>query len=160
MARDYGKRFEAKFKEDFAKIPDSSIDRIFDPVGGYYGIRNVCDFICYRFPFIFYVECKSTLGNTFPLSNLTQYEALLKKKGKKGIHAGVMIWFVEHSRIAWVSIQEFERIKMLGLKSINVKMLGDPQYDILEIPGILKRTFIDADYSVLIDKAEKELQGE
>jgi hypothetical protein len=30
-------------------------------------------------------------------------------------------------------------------------MLGDPNYKILEIPSKKKRTFMDSDYSVLLD---------
>ena len=49
-----GKQFELKFKEDFSKIPESTIDRIYDVTTGYKSISNVCDFICYKYPNIFY----------------------------------------------------------------------------------------------------------
>ena len=36
MAVNKGKAWEAKFKTDFMKsFPDGSIDRLYDPVGGY-----------------------------------------------------------------------------------------------------------------------------
>ena len=53
-----GKQFELKFKEDFLKIPESTIDRIYDVTTGYKSISNVCDFICYKYPNIFYIECQ------------------------------------------------------------------------------------------------------
>lgn len=71
MADNYGKQFEKKFKEDFLKIQNVSIDRIYDVTNGYSHISNICDFICYKYPNILYAEVKTIKGNTFPLSNLT-----------------------------------------------------------------------------------------
>lgn len=51
MANNYGKAFEAKFKEDFlASIPDSTIDRLYDTTNGYRAITNIADFIGYKKP--------------------------------------------------------------------------------------------------------------
>lgn len=160
MPTSRGKQFEAKFKQDFALIPGSTIDRLYDPVGGYKSIRNVSDFIGYVYPYIFYLECKTTEQNTFPLGNLTQYEDLLEKKNIKGALAGVVIWFVNCKRIGWVSIEEFERIKNKGYKSINVRMLDDPEFNVIEVPGLIKRVSIDADYSVIVEEAKKKWEGE
>ena len=154
MPTSMGQQFETKFKHDFSLIPGATIDRLYDPVAGYKFIKNVSDFIGYVYPYIFYLECKSTEQNTFPLANLTQYEDLLTKKDVKGALAGVVIWFVNHKREAWVSIEEFQRIKELGYKSINVKMLDDSEFNVVEIPGIIKRTLIDADYSVIVEQAK------
>ena len=71
MAVNRGKQFEAKFKEDFLKIPNSTIDRLYDSVSGYKSVSNISDFIAYRYPFCFYIECKSHEGNTFPFAKLT-----------------------------------------------------------------------------------------
>ena len=38
MAVNRGKQFEKKFKEDFSKIPDSTIDRLYDTTNGYKNI--------------------------------------------------------------------------------------------------------------------------
>ena len=35
MAKNYGKEFEQKFKEDFLKLGDCSIDRLYDVLIGY-----------------------------------------------------------------------------------------------------------------------------
>ena len=40
MTQNYGKAFEARFKEDFIKtFPEGSIDRIYDSVSGYKSIK-------------------------------------------------------------------------------------------------------------------------
>ena len=86
MARDRGKEFEAKFKDDFLKtVPNSTIDRLYDPVMGYISISNIADFIGFSAPHIFYLECKSCKGASLPFSNITQYDKLIKKIfGKTG----------------------------------------------------------------------------
>ena len=68
MPQNHGKKFEEKLKSDFLKIDGVSKDRLYDPVGGFKGIKNICDYIVYMYPNIFYIECKSHEGNTFPIS--------------------------------------------------------------------------------------------
>ena len=92
MAINKGKKWEAKFKEDFLRsVPDSTIDRLYDTMGGYIAVTNISDFIGYSYPNIFYLECKSIQGNTFPFSNLSQYDKLTKKVGIHGVRAGVIL---------------------------------------------------------------------
>ena len=71
-------------------MPDPSIDRLYDTTNGFKAIVNISDFIGYSYPNIFYLECKSHLGNTFPLANLTQYDKLTTKVGIKGVRVGVI----------------------------------------------------------------------
>lgn len=149
MPENYGKKFEIKLKEDFLKIPGSTIDRLYDPGFGMRGISNISDFIGYVFPNIFYLECKVHKGNTFPIANLTQYDKLLTKKDKKGVIVGAVIWFIEHDKVIFVPIKTFEKLKQDNKKSVNIKMLNDNQYQIIDIPSIKKRVFMDSDYSVL-----------
>lgn len=99
MALNYGKQFEARLKEDFLKISGATIDRLYDTTFGYKSVSNICDFIGYVFPFIFYLEAKSTQGNTFSLAKLTQAEKLKSKIGIKGVNAGVVIWFIDHKKV-------------------------------------------------------------
>ena len=149
MAKNYGKAFEAKLKEDFLKVEGSTIDRLYDPTSGFHSISNISDFIGFIKPSIFYLEAKSHAGNTFPLANLKQYEKLKAKIGIPGVRAGVIIWFTDHKKVVYVPISTFVKLKEDGKKSFNVKMIGDSEYFSLEIPGREKRLFIDSDYSVL-----------
>ena len=105
MALNRGKQFENKFKEDFYKtMSNCSLDRLYDTTNGFKAISQVCDFIGYKQPNIFYLECKSHEGNTFPLNNLTQYNKLVAKVGIPGVRAGVIIWFIDHDRVIYVPI--------------------------------------------------------
>ena len=149
MGINRGKQFEQKFKEDFLKLEGASIDRLYDTMNGYKSISQISDFIGYLFPHIFYLECKSIHGNTFPLTNLTQYDKLKYKVGIKGVRVGVIIWFTDHDKVLYVPISSITQMKNDCKKSINIKMLEDKKYFILDIPSIKRRVFLDSDYSVL-----------
>ena len=155
MASDLAKGFEQKFREDWLKLPDSTIDRLYDPMGGYGGITNVSDFIGYRFPYICYMETKTKKGNTFPFTNLTQYDKLIKKIGIKGVIAGVVIWFYEKDTVVFVPIEVCKQMKENGEKSINcdkiLKNSYEPHYEITIIPSEKIRVYMNSDYSVLFE---------
>ena len=155
MSTNRGKEFESHFKHDFlSSLPQASIDRLIDVMSGYKHISNICDFIGYSFPFIFYLECKSIDGNTFPFSNLSQYNMLLQKVGLKGVRAGVVIWFKDHSRILYVPVSTITQMKKDGKKSVNIRTDMDSKYRILEIPSVKKRVFLESDYSILLNTVD------
>ena len=119
MAVNRGKQFEKKFKEDFSKIPDSTIDRLYDTTSGYKNISQICDFFAYHYPFCFYLECKSHEGNTFPFVKLTQYEKLKAKVGIKGVRTGVIIWAIDHDLVIYSPISTVTQMMEDGKKSIH-----------------------------------------
>ena len=77
---DRGKQFEEQFKKDWKEsMPDSFCYRLHDQVTGYkVTSRNPCDFICYKFPYLYLLEIKSHEGNTFPFSAFRQYDEMIK----------------------------------------------------------------------------------
>lgn len=72
-------------------MPNSTIDRLYDSTSGYKTISNISDFIGYSYPNIYYLECKSHLGNTWNFVNFTQYDKLKEKVGIPGVRAGVVL---------------------------------------------------------------------
>lgn len=157
MAVNRGKSFETKFAEDFKRsIPSSSLDRLYDQLSGYKTISNISDFIGYKKPNIFYLECKSHLGNTFPLVNLTQYDKLKGKVGIPGVRTGVVIWFIDHDIIIYVPISTITKMKEDGLKSVNITTIEKDGYKFYEIPSVKKRVFLEGDYSILLTTEEGE----
>lgn len=158
MSDNVGKKFEVQFKKDWLKLPDISIDRLYDTMNGYKSISQVSDYIVYHYPNIFYLEVKTHKGNTFPFSNLTQYDKLIEKSGIKGVRAGVVLWLYEHNAIMYVSANQIRKMKADGLKSINIKMYNDVNcnYRIIKIPSVKKRVFFESDYSILFNLDEGE----
>ena len=147
MAVNRGKQFEEKFKKDFSSIPDSSVDRLYDVTTGYKNIKQVCDFIAYFYPTIFYIECKSHKGASLPLSNITQYESLKTKVGIRGVRSGVVRWLYEKDKVFYIPTRTITQLKEDGEKSVGLRHIG--KYDIFEIPSVKKRVFMDSDYTYL-----------
>ena len=123
---------------------------------GYKSISQICDFIGYIFPNIFYLECKSDKGNTFPIKNLTQYNKLLSKVNIPGVRAGAVIWFIDHGRVLYVPISTITKLIEDNKKSVNINTIFTKGYKVYEIPSVKKRTFCDSDYSCLTTLKEGE----
>ncbi len=154
MANNRGKQFEAKMREDWKATMSKCIDRLYDSMSGYVSISNISDFIAFKKPNIFYIECKSHEGNTFPISCLTQYDKLTCKVGIDGVRAGVILWMIDHDTVLYVPISTFTKLIEDGKKSFNIKMVGDENYPSLVIPSVKKRVFMDSDYSCMTSLPE------
>ena len=116
-----GKQFEEQIRNAFEHIDGVSIDRLLDPMAGYAGVRNICDFIVYKKPFEYYIECKSHHGNTLPFTCITdnQWNGMLEKSKIEGVIAGVMVWFIDKDVTMFIEISELDRLKSTGAKSIR-----------------------------------------
>lgn len=153
MAINRGKQFEEKFRLDFEEtVSPTLLMRLPDQVSKYAGYSsNLCDFIGFKSPRLFLIECKTTKANTLPFSNITQYDRLLPYKDAEYIYAGVVVWWTKLDTVAWVSIKTLEQMKKDAKKSINIKMIEEKVYDIVVIPSKKKRVFLDSDYSILLN---------
>ena len=83
--KNLGKKFEDEVYKQFKAYPGVSIDRIPDQTMRYKGRKNVSDFIVFRRPRQFYVECKTVHGNRLPFANISQFDALLEKGDIDGV---------------------------------------------------------------------------
>ena len=154
MAENRGKSFESRIREASESVEDVELIRLYDPVGGLAGIDNICDFIIYKYPYEYLVECKSCHGNTLSIfsndpkkkygaiSN-KQWEGLLEASPKKGVVAGVMMWFIDHDITVFIPIKELARLRNKGDKSVNIRTMNFKEYIIIE--GRKKRVFFDYD---------------
>ena len=142
-----GKDLELRVKQAFEKLRDVSVDRLHDQTTGYLGSSNICDFIVYKEPNQYYIECKCHYGNTLPFTSITdkQWSGLLEKSEIKGVVAGVVIWFIDHDITIFVPIQTLEELRKKGKKSVNIKDVLADNETYFYIDGIKKRTFFDYD---------------
>jgi len=150
VAVNRGKQFEQVIKDGFSDMPDVSIDRLRDPVGGQLGIRNICDFIVYQYPNQFYIECKAIHGNTLNfVAHVSEYQwnGLLEKSKIPGAFAGIIVWYIDHDITIFITIDELEKLKMTGSKSLNINQVFDnyvvEETQILLISGKKKRIFFE-----------------
>ena len=151
MGVNRGKQFEEQIKKAFERYSDTfvSIDRFPDPSAGYAGVKNICDFAVYSYPYMLYLECKSVHGNTLNFNNITenQWNGLLKKGTLYGVAAGILVWFIDRDVTAFVPIQEFQRLKDEGYKSLNVKQINANEVQHEIIPGQKKRVLYEYNIS-------------
>ena len=131
-------------------FPNSFILRLPDQQSGYYGSsKNICDFILYTKGTLFLLECKSHKGNTFPLSNLTQFGKLQEYKDINGVKPGLILWFIDHDVVCWVPIRTVIHYADAGKKSININDLDSDEFPIVRLNSEKKRTYMTTDYSGL-----------
>ena len=156
MAKNYGKEFEQKFKEDWLKsFPDGFLCRLPDQMSGYKTTsKNLCDFIGFNLNTLYLIECKSCRGASIPMGNITQYDKLKEKIGIKGVRVGVVLWLVDKDKVLYIPMSTIKQLKENGEKSIGIRHLTE--YNIKEIPSVKKRVFMDSDYSILLNLKDGE----
>lgn len=139
-----GKDFEKEIKTCFELVPHVSVDRLPDPMSGYSGVRNICDFSVFQSPDTFYIECKCHYGNTLNYKSdirVNQWDGLLEKSKIFGCVAGVVVWFIDHDVTAFVTIQDLLAHRNSGHKSLNVvDITRDNSVPHFLVDGIKKRT--------------------
>lgn len=147
MAESIGKKAEKKIKEWLDRPEDGyCFDRIPDPIGGYFGQRNICDFICFRSPNMWYIESKCTQQDRFDFNMLTdiQYYGLLEKSKIDHVYGVVIILFATYKRAFILNIQDIDKLCQNGIKSINIKKIDKwivPYKEIDTIPS--RKQFLD-----------------
>lgn len=145
-----GKKFEERFRQDWVEtVPNSICYRLYDTTSGYHSIGNVADFICYSYPNMFMIDCKSSEGNTLGFAAIRQYDRMLEYMNIPGAFVGIVWWSVSNDKVIWIPVKTLKQIKDEGKKSYNIKMLNDPNYESYEIPSKKLRTFMQSDYSQL-----------
>lgn len=157
MSVNRGKDFEKAVREGFLKINNVSIDRVPDQAFGFLGAVNICDFVVYRYPFLYYLECKAIHTNTFNLNAMItkgQWEGLTEKSKLDGIVAGFLIWYISHDKTIFITIQELTKLKNLNKKSLNIKDIIDNKVKYIEVKGIKKRILYDYDMRDFLYKVE------
>lgn len=155
MAENRGKKFENVIREAFEKVPNVSIDRLHDQTTGFKGSQNICDFIVYREPYEYYIECKSVHGASLPFSNITdtQFNGLSEKSQIEGVFAGVLCWFIDKDITLFIPIRLLMWLELTGYKSIRYDY-DDPT--LIKIKGKKKRVFFDYDMEEFLNVFERE----
>lgn len=151
-----GKEFEGVIRKAFERVPETMVTRLPDPVQGYLGYRNICDFLIYHYPLFYCIECKSVHGNLLSFSNIThnQWSGLLEASQKQGVVAGVICWWVDFDITRFISIKELERIAE-NPKRHSVRYDADDIH-FIDIPGRKKRVFFEYNVIPFIRQVESE----
>ena len=151
-----------------------------DQTNGYIGSSNICDFIVFRKPFLYYIECKSVHGNTLSIhsidkknnkevyGNIThkQWTGLLEKSEIDGVLAGILCWWIDQDVTKFIPIQCLKQYRDSGAKSLRFDADLQPIHDngrIFEpfiIQGKKKRVFFDYNMKQFFIDGEHVLRGD
>lgn len=142
-----GKEAEKKIKEWLARPEDGySFDRLPDQMTGFYGSSNICDFICFKSPNMYYIESKATCNDRFDFSMLSekQHDGLLEKSKIRNVYGFVIVLFASYKRAFVLDIREIQRLQSEGVKSLNIKKLDKKGWpcvykEIVTIPNNRKK---------------------
>lgn len=134
-----GKQAEAKIKQWLNRPDDGySFDRIPDQMSGFYNSRNVCDFMCFKSPYLVYIESKATYKDRFDFVQISDYQMteMLKKSQIQNVFAVVIILFASDKRAFILNIQDIKHLIDSGQKSINIKKVEKWDFRYSEIQTI------------------------
>ena len=159
MAINRGKQFEEKLKEQFEKVEDTLVLRLYDVTTGYKNQNNICDFIVFRNGTLNLFECKAVHGNTLNFKShikQNQWDGLLENSTIPAVNAGIIVWFIDRDETYFIDIEYLDYLKTeLNQKSFN------PKTDLEKIPtslitGKKKRVFFEYDLKSFLEEIEYE----
>lgn len=142
-----GKKAEQKLR-NWLDRPEQGycLDRLPDQMTGFYGSKNICDFTLFKSPNMYYIESKATWSDRFDFSMITeyQYDNLLKKSRIPNVYGVIVVLFATEQRAFIIDINEIDRLKQTGKKSINIKKLDSWDIKYTEINTIpSKKALLD-----------------
>lgn len=148
---EHGKKAEAQIKKWLDRpLEGYSFDRIPDQMTGYYMVsRNICDFACFKYPYMYYIESKATYEDRFDFAQLsdTQRIGLHAKSKIAGCYGFVIVLFCVYQRAFVINIKDITDDTLeanLTVKSINIKKVDKwaiPYKEIRTIPS--RKQFLD-----------------
>lgn len=155
------KKFENLIYKQLSSIPNISIDRIKNNMGGLSGVNNISDFTLYFNPYFYYIECKAIHGKTLNYKSHirpNQWEGLTEKSKLNGVITGVLVWFIDFDITVFVPMTVLNYKRNLGFKSLNVQDLSLISVDgerIIWLQGKKKRVFMEYDMQNFLEQLTK-----
>ena len=158
-----GKKAENKIKL-WLDHPENGwcFGRIPDQLSGYYGSSNICDFIFYKKPYMYFIESKATYHDRFDFSMLSdiQRNGLVAKDKIEGVHGLVIVLFAEYKRAFILSATDIWRCLSQNItKSLNIKKIEKWPIKYAEIETIPSRKEL-LDYTGDIEDYIKQIYSE
>lgn len=112
MAVSRGKQFEKVVERDIKKIPNTLCERLHDVTSGYVNLNTPADYIVYKDPNFYFVECKTIHGASLPLTNLVQLDRIIKRiTGVSGAFGYFIVWFVDKAITVVLSVDFLDKYR-------------------------------------------------
>ena len=143
-----GKKAEGKVKQ-WLDMPEQGFcfDRIPDQLSGHIGSSNISDFILFKYPFFYYIECKSTWEDRWDFNTLkversngtTQYSELLKKSSIEHVTCYVIVLYATYKEAFIFNIKDIDALDKQGKKSLNIKKKASWPLPYIQVRTIFSR---------------------
>lgn len=151
-----GKKAEAKIREWLDRPEDGyAFTRLYDQLTGYYMTsRNICDFICYKYPNIYYIESKETEADRFDFSMIQphQKDGLIEKSKIEGCYGWVIVLFTSYKRAFRFNASDIAELEAQGTKSLNIKKIDKWTINYKELKTIPNNRKFMLDYTGEIEE--------
>lgn len=148
-----GKQFEDLVRSSISKLENTLIVRLYDVTTGYLNQNNICDYIVYRHPTIFLIECKAIQVSTLNFKSHireNQLNGLLESSKIYGVKAGILCWFINHNKTLFIPIEYIQELQEKGYKSFNINNYNISA--VYEVPGKKKRVFFEYDFDSFLER--------
>jgi len=143
MSETLGKKAEKKIWKWLDRPEEGySFTRLYDQMSGKYLVsRNPCDFICYKYPYIYYIESKSTEKDRFDFDMIQphQMESLCNVHPINGCYGWVIVLFATYKRAFRFNAVDIKALDDSGQKSLNIKKIDKWSIEYKELQTIPSR---------------------
>lgn len=146
MDDNLGKDAERKIWDWLDRPNDGyAFTRLYDQMTGYYMTsRNICDFIVYKHPNMYYIESKATWGSRFDINMIQPHQktGLLDKSKIAGCFGWVIVLFASYRRAFKFEIQDIVDLESSGKKSLNITKISNwtiPYIELRTVPNNRKK---------------------
>ena len=142
MSETLGKKAEGVIKKWLDRPEDGYVcTRLYDQMSGKFLVsRNPCDFICYHYPNIYYIESKETEKDAFEFRMIrqNQMKSLCDVHPIKGCYGWIIVLFTTYKRAFRFNAVDIKALDDSGQKSLNIKKIDKwpiPYKELQTIPS-------------------------
>lgn len=138
------KNFEKLFREQTNKLKDVFVYRLYDTM--FIQASNIADFIGYKKPNLYVVECKTCQTKSLPFKNIAEHQITdaLEAEKVKGVKAYIIVWYYNHD-----ICKAFRTSYIYSLIQAGKKSVSSEDTNGILIPGVKRKKYYDWDWSVL-----------
>ena len=129
------------------------VQRIPDQMSFLKGSKNPCDYITYKYPYMFLMEMKTTAGSSLPLRNISEFQmkSLNDCFLTKGVIGLYIVWFYDKN----------VTVAILGdyIANLDKKSIRYDDENCIRIEGTKKKKYFEYNFTKLFLEVKKAYES-
>ena len=129
------------------------VQRIPDQMSFLKGSKNPCDYIVYKYPYMFLMEMKTTAGSSLPLRNISEFQmkSLNDCFLTKGVIGLYLVWFYDKN----------VTVAILGdyIAKLEKKSIRYDDENCIRIEGTKKKKYFEYNFTKLFSEVKKAYEN-